>query len=275
MSRYNVLISGAAGGLGSAVHKRLRGTALVRGMSLDDVRIRAAQPFDAIVHCALNSSMPVTMQNCYGYLEDNFLLTQKLLDLRHRKFIYLSTLDIYPRLGRAIAEHEDVDLSSVVGPYAFVKLFSDIMTQVRTSNHLVLRTSTQLGSKMRRTVTLRLLTEPNCRIELSADSRYNYILQDDVVSFIQLALESDLRGIYNIASRGNVRLREIASSLGLTAQFGNKLYDIGPIDAARAAKLVPAFGRESRQTLNLFIESLGERFAGHGRLKRMPERNFG
>jgi len=264
---FNLLISGAASGLGFAVHRYLGGTGLVRGMSTNDPKIRAAQPFDAIVHCAVNMLSPVTIKNCYSYFEDNVLLTQRLLDIPHRKFIYLSSLDVYPRLGRGILEDEDVDLSTLTGPYAFVKLLSDVLTQARASNHLVLRTSTQLGEKMRRTVTWRLLTEPNCRVGLGADSRYNYILQKDVAAFIRLALERDLTGVYNVASRGTVRLGDIASVLRLRAQFGDTLYDIGPVDATKAAKIMPSLARESWQTLNLFIDSLGERFAGHGRLK--------
>jgi nucleoside-diphosphate-sugar epimerase len=266
VTQFNLLITGARSGLGFAVHERLGGTALLRDMSIDDARICTSRPFDAIVHCAVNTSTPVTMKSCYTYLKDNFLLTQKLLDVPHRKFIYLSTLDVYPRLGRAISEVEDIDLSALVGPYPFVKLFSDVLVQAHAANHLVLRTSTLLGKEMRRTVARRLLTERNWVISLSAESRYNYLLQEDVIAFIQFALETDLTGVYNLASLGTVRLGDIVADLGLTGQLGDKLYDVGPIDATSAAKLMPAFGRESRETLNLFIDSLGEQFVGRGRL---------
>ena len=95
---FNLLITGTSSGLGLAVHQQLGGVGFVRGIALDDASICAAQPFDAIIHCALRAMSPVTMQTCHAYLEDNFLLTEQLLDIPHHKFIYVSTLDVYPRL---------------------------------------------------------------------------------------------------------------------------------------------------------------------------------
>jgi nucleoside-diphosphate-sugar epimerase len=264
---FNLLITGAGSGLGFAVHQQLGGVAFARGMALDDSRICAAQPFDAIVHCALRVMSPVTTRTCYTYLEDNFLLTEQLLDIPHHKFIYVSTLDVYPRLGRAIGEDEDVDLSTLAGPYSFVKLFSDILVQNRAPNHLVLRTTTQLGTSMRKTtVTWRLLTERGCRLGLSEQSQYNYILQDDVVAFIREALQSDRTGVYNLGSRANVRLADMARELGLVPAFGDELYDVGPVDAKKAASVMSAFARDSRQNVNLFIDALGNQFVGSGSL---------
>src|SRR5882757_9344745 len=88
----NVLITGARGGLGHSAYRALGGTAFVRGMSVDDPAIRAAAPFDAIIHCAVNAAKDVSMKTAYGYMADNFLLTQQLVNIPHRKFIFVSTL---------------------------------------------------------------------------------------------------------------------------------------------------------------------------------------
>ena len=66
-------------------------------MSIDDPAIRAAAPFDAIIHCAVNAAKYVSMRTAFGYMDDNFLLTQRLVDIPHRKFIFVSTLAVYPR----------------------------------------------------------------------------------------------------------------------------------------------------------------------------------
>ena len=54
-STRNILVTGARSGLGNAVHRALGGIAFVRGMQVDDPAIRAAAPFDAIIHCAVNA----------------------------------------------------------------------------------------------------------------------------------------------------------------------------------------------------------------------------
>src|SRR5262245_44886439 len=88
----NILVTGARSGLGHAVHSALGGIAVVRGTRLDDPAIQAAAPFDAIVHCAVNAAKYVSMSTAYDYMADNFQLTQRLVDIPHRKFIFVSTL---------------------------------------------------------------------------------------------------------------------------------------------------------------------------------------
>jgi nucleoside-diphosphate-sugar epimerase len=268
MADFKLLISGTTSGLGNAFYRMLGGTPLVRGMSLDDPLIRAAQPFDVIIHCAVNTTNPVMMSQGFHYFDDNLVLTQRLLEIPHKRFVYMSTLDVYPRLNRPIAEDEDVDLSSLRGPYAFTKLFSELLVREHSDNYLILRLATLLGPVMRSTVTWRLLTEKGCQVGLAAESRYNYILQSDVVEFVRLALDTGLSGTYNIASREAVTLSDVAKQLNLPATFGTKYYDIGPINSMRAAALMPAFVRESWQTINLFIDMLGRAFVGSGRMRR-------
>src|SRR5262245_6198955 len=100
---FSILISGAASGLGNAIYRALGGIPLVRGLSLDDPSVRAAEPFDVIIHCAVNARYPITMGSAFDYLDDNFLLTQRLLNLPHKRFIYMSSLDVYPKHNRPIA----------------------------------------------------------------------------------------------------------------------------------------------------------------------------
>jgi nucleoside-diphosphate-sugar epimerase len=265
-AEFNILVSGAARGIGYAVYRALGGVGFVRGMSPDDHRIRSKQPFDAIVHCAFNAAKNITLRSAFDYLDDNFRLTERLLAIPHRKFIYISSLDVYPRLGRPIGETEDVDVTQLSGAYCFTKLFSDVLVQRRAENYLILRPATLMGAVMRPNTTLRLLTERNCQLFLAPASRFNYVLHEDIVTLIRIALERDIKGIYNVASADSVSLSEIAAQLALAPNFGSVLYDIGPVDNQNATRLLPAFGRPSWQTLNHFIDSLGPAYVGKGRL---------
>jgi nucleoside-diphosphate-sugar epimerase len=260
------LVTGARSGLGSAVYRALGGIAFVRGMSVDDPGIRAAAPFDAIVHCAVNAAKQVTMRTAYGYLEDNFLLTQRLIGIPHRKFVFVSTLAVYPPTGRAIGEDEDLDLMSLTGPYAFTKLFSDLCVQEMARQPLILRTTTLLGPIIRPNTIQRALTQRDCQLFLAANSRYNFVLHDDIVDFIVQALDDDICGIFNIGSSGLVMLSDIVDQLGLSVRYGDYYYDIGPVDSRRAGALHPPFARPSWQTLNRYIDSLGSAYVGRGRL---------
>ena len=263
----NILVTGARSGLGNAVHRALGGIAFVRGTAIDDPAILAAAPFDAIVHCAVNAAKYVSMQTAFDYMNDNFLLTQRLVDIPHRKFVFVSTLAVYPPTGRAVSEDEDVDLMPLTGPYAFTKLFSDLYVQKRASNPLILRTTTLLGPAIRPNTVLRALTQHDCQLFLAADARYNFVLHDDIVDFIVKAMDTGICGAFNIGSEGLVILSDIVDQLGLSVRYGDYHYDIGPVDVRRAGALHAAFARPSWQTLNRYINSLGGAYIGHGRLR--------
>jgi nucleoside-diphosphate-sugar epimerase len=266
MTARNILVTGVRSGLGHAVHQRLGGIGFTRGMALDDPAILAAAPFDAIIHCAVNAAKAVSMNTAYGYMEDNLLLTQRLVGIPHRKFVLISTLAVYPSTGRAVSEQDDVDLLPLAGPYAFTKLFSDLYVQQCANAPLVLRTTTLLGPAMRRSTITRALTERNCQLFLAPDARYNFVMHDDIVDFIVMAMDQGIAGPFNIGSEGLVTLSSLVDQLGLSVNYGEYHYDIGPVDVRKAGALHPAFARPSWQTLNRFIDSLGPAYVGHGRL---------
>lgn len=263
----NILVTGARSGLGNAVHRALGGTAFVRGMAVDDPAVREAAPFDAIIHCAVNAAKYVSMQTAYDYMDDNFLLTQRLVGIPHRKFIFVSTLAVYPSTGRAIREDEDVDLMPLSGPYAFTKLFSDLYVQKCAKDPLILRTTTLLGSAIRPNTVLRALTQRDCQLFLAPDARYNFVMHDEIVEFIAQAMDTGISGAFNLGSEGLVLLSSIVDQLGLSVRYGEYHYDIGPVDSRKAGALHPAFARPSWQTLNRYIDLLGSAFIGHGRLR--------
>jgi nucleoside-diphosphate-sugar epimerase len=262
----NLLVTGARSGLGNAVHKALGGIGFVRGMSADDPAILAAAPFDAIIHCAVNAAKDVSMSTAYGYLDDNFLLTQRLIRIPHRKFVFASTLAVYPPTGRPVSESDDIDLLPLAGPYAFTKLFSDLCVQNEAGKPLILRTTTLMGPAIRRNNIHRALTEPGCKLFLAGNSRYNFVMHDDIVDFIVQAIEQNITGAFNIGSGDNVTFSDVVDQLGLQVTFGDYHYDIGPVDTRKAAAVSPAFGRPSWATLNRYIDLIGPAYAGQGRL---------
>jgi nucleoside-diphosphate-sugar epimerase len=259
-----LLVTGAASGLGAAVHRALGGTAMTRATPWAE--IAAGAPYDAIVHCAFGSQKLVTPANAHAYLDDNLLLTERLTALPHRKFVFISSIDIYPVPRQGAREDDDYDLARLSGPYPFAKLFSDALVRARCANHLILRPASLLGPAMRPSTTLRVLTERAPRVFLHPDSRFNFVLHDDVAAFIARALAEDFTGVFNAASTGAIRLGDMAGRLGLAVSFGEHIYDAGDVSNAKIAAIEPAYRRTSAETLNRFIDMLGERFVGTGRM---------
>lgn len=259
-----LLVTGTESGLGAAVHRALGGVPFTRATRLADVEAEA--PYDAIVHCAFGSQKRVTPATAYAYLDDNLLLTERLIGIAHRRFVFISSIDIYPLPRRGAREDDDDDLARLSGPYPFVKLFADALVRKRCPNHLILRPTSLLGPTMRPSTTLRVLTEKSPRVFLHPDSRFNFVLHADIAAFIARALAENIAGVFNLASIGSVRLGDMAERLGLAACFGEHVYDAGEVSNAKIAAIEPAFRRTSSETLNRFIDQLGERFIGKGRM---------
>lgn len=259
-----LLVTGAASGLGAALHRALGGTPMTRATPWTE--IEAGAPYDAILHCAFGSQKRVTPASAHAYLDDNVLLTERLARLPHGKFVFVSSIDVYPAPRQGAREDDDYDLARLAGPYPLAKLFSDALVRARCANHLILRPASLLGSAMRPSTTLRMLTERAPRVFLHPDSRFNFVLHEDIAAFVARALAEDIRGVFNVASTDSVRLGDMAERLGLAATFGEHVYDAGNVANAKIAALEPAFRRSSAETLNRFVDSLGSRFVGRGRM---------
>lgn len=237
----DILITGTASGLGHSLHQAIGGIPVVRGTDIED------RPYEAIIHCAANTVKSVPYEAAYGYVSDNVLLTQRLVKLRHRRFIYISSIDV-PR---------GAECAGAVGLYANCKLMSEAIVGAEAAKPLILRPTTLMGPRMRPNSIFRMLTEPHAKLYVSAESRYNLVLHSDICTFIRDALDSQRIGVVEIAASASITLGEIARQLSLTPQFGQYRYDVGDVTGAN---------RPSCEALNAFIDDL-PCYIGAGRLR--------
>ena len=248
-----IVVTGAASGLGHAAHKALGGVAFVRGDSADALQKAAAKPFDAILHCAFEPPRPSAAADPDAYIESCVRLTEQLAQVPHRKFLLVSTIDVYPRDGVRHGEDEEIDRDGPQHPYARAKVACEAVVRDRCPNHLILRAAGMLGPDMRPNNLLRMVREPDAALTLTADSRLNTILHRDVVEFIRIALARNETGIFNLASAKAVTLGEIAAMFGLAPHYGTFTYTAADVDNHKAASLLPAFRRNSAEVVAAFF----------------------
>ena len=161
MEKY--LISGIKGGLGKYIYDNLPNSI---GFGRDEFNLIKNKDFDTIIHCAFNKEQH-EIKDYYGYLEDNIFLTQNLLKLPYKKFIYISTIDVYQK-------HPNY--------YSLFKRFSESIVD-KNLNTLNLRCSMMLGPTMKPNHATKLYNN-NESIGLSPNSEFNYILMEDILKFI-------------------------------------------------------------------------------------------
>lgn len=241
-----ILVSGSASGIGRYLCEKLGCAGFDRGHFPKSGAV-------VIIHCAFNSQATVTADMLYSYLEDNVFLTKKLADAPHKKFIFFSTIDIYPQDGAVHTEKEVIDTGKVHGVYALTKLMSESIIKETCSNYLILRPATLLGPYMRKNTLLKIIEEKKPCVGLSADSNFNYIHYADVASFIKFAIEKDLKGIYNIAASSTIRLSQACCLLKKHVRFGDHKYDAGRISNKKISAVFPAFKKETSEVLSQFL----------------------
>jgi nucleoside-diphosphate-sugar epimerase len=234
-------------GLGRHVFETFGGISWTRHLSPAGRQEIKREGVDVVVHCAFNSRRNVDSGSLYGYVADNVLLTGELVSVPHRKFVFLSSVDVYPNGPGPRSESTVAQIGAGNGLYGITKLMSEAIVRERCTDYLILRCVALLGRHMRKNSLLRIFEDEPCDMTLRGDSQLNYVLHADVSEFIGLAVENDLSGIYNVASSQNVSLARVADILGKEVAFGGYRYDVGDIFHRKVSSVFPAFGKTSEE----------------------------
>lgn len=245
--KNNYLITGTSNGLGKYLHDNLGGISFVRSDAKDE---RA----EIIIHCAFNSEH--NPKDLDQYFKDNVFLTGKLTKISHGKFIFISSVDVYPKDSKKHLEDEIININEIDGLYGVTKLMSEHLVKNNCPNFLILRCTALIGKDSRKNSLIRVIEEDNLALTLSEKSVFNYILHSDVLKFIKLAIKKDLKGVYNLASSKNITLKEVTNLFKKRVKFGNYIYNVGNIDNDKASNFFPDFKKTSKEIISEFGSSI-------------------
>lgn len=194
------IITGINSGLGKYLYENIPNSLGINRKNLLSV-ISRINADDVIVHCAFNKKMNI--DDHYSYLNDNIFLTQKLLELSNR-MIYISSVDIYKQENT----------------YALFKKFAESIVS-KYDNSLIVRCPFLLGKYMNTNHLSKIKENIQC-IGLCRTSTFNYINYDDVLNFVTT---TELKGICDLVSKGNVVLNDIKKFFNSTTVLGTYRYE--------------------------------------------------
>ncbi|RLF52126.1 MAG: hypothetical protein DRN24_03795 [Thermoplasmata archaeon] len=250
-----IFVSGVKSGLGKYLYEKLDGFGLTRDTSEKELElVKKRGKLDVIIHCAFNSKRGITSENLYDYISDNVFLTKKLVSLPHKKFIFISSIEVYPKNNILHKEDEIIDVDKISNLYGLTKLISEAIIKKHCNNYLILRATALLGGYSRKNSLLRILQDKECVLTLAPESSFNYVLHSDVLEFIKYALEKDIIGIYNLAASKNIQLKEVAEIYNKEVKFGSYYYKTGDIDNSKISSIFPIFKKTSEDNIKRFIE---------------------
>lgn len=255
MSFMKILTTGTLSGLGKHIYNDLGGIFWTRNITDKAKKKLTDEGVDVIIHCAFNSSQSVDSNNLYDYLSDNVLLTKELLNIPHKKLIFISSVDVYPKDKKRHKENETIDINQVSSLYGITKLMSETLIKNKCRNFLILRCTSLLGRNSRKNSLIKIIKDSNPILTITDDSVFNYVLHSDISDFIKLAIKQDVQGVYNVASSWNITLSEVAEMLGKKVNLGKFYYNVGNIDNSKISSIFPAFKKTSKEAILEFIGS--------------------
>lgn len=195
------LVTGVNSGLGKYLFNNLSDSL---GLDRNNFNLIKNKDYDTIIHCAFNKENDIT--DYKKYLDDNIFLTQRLKKLSYKKFIYISTVDVYQKTPTM---------------YATFKKFSETLLD---RNDLILRCSMMLGDTMKPNHTAKLLNnEPS--IGLSGESRFNYILMEDLAEFFISGDYKQYNGVVDFVSNDLVKLEDVKTLFNSSTKLGEHIYE--------------------------------------------------
>jgi nucleoside-diphosphate-sugar epimerase len=249
-----ILVTGINSGLGRYIYENMGDFGLKRDTSPTEIETIRSSNIDVIVHCAFNSHRGIDTESFYSYLDDNVFLTKRLMSFEHKKLIFISSVDVYPRGENKHSEENVIKVDSVSGMYGITKLASESIVRRYCQNYLILRTSVLLGKYSGKSSLIKIIENEKCSLTLSGDSKLNCVLYSDIMSFIQFSIENDLQGIFNAVSIDSIVLTEVAEMLNKNVEFGSYCYTTGDIDNSKITSIFPAFKKNSRDVILQFIK---------------------
>lgn len=246
----SILISGASSGLGKFFHEELASEKFNRS---DNIKKYLEKNFSTIIHCAFNLKNKVTCSDYKDYIRDTIILTENLLKIPHKKFIFISTIDVYPKKIDLAEEDSDFDIEHVEGIYAKTKLICENLVRNSSANFAILRPSAILGKYSKKNSLMKILDDQKESITLSAKSSFNYVLYGDILRLVQIIIKQDLQGIYNIAASSNIQLSDITKKYKTeNINFGKFCYETPKISISKLITTDKFFNKSSMQNIESF-----------------------
>ena len=239
-----VLVSGASSGLGKYLAEELDADTYCRNSEL------ACGEYDVVVHNAWDTQRrdPCT----FTYFTYAQALFNKLVCVPHKKFIFLSSVEVYPKDHKDHKEYDEdsaLDNRDINGVYGITK-FSIEQQLASHDNCVIIRPSSLLGEYTRSGNNVSKIRDGKT-VRLNPFSILNFVLYEDILKFMQVAIEKDLKGIYNLISSNHLTVSTIHHG---AFEEDNYLYKLSKICNKKVQEFVPELSRSSEETYKLWLQ---------------------
>ena len=253
----NIALIGYRGFVGSAFARFFEERSIpFTGVDRANYGTHAGQKWDVVIHAAANSKKFVAEETPLADMEQSLERTAAILrDFPARKFLHISSVDVYNDLTQPAAtrETEPIDPASLAN-YGFHKHLSELLVLRHSPHPLVFRLAGMVGPGLKKNPVFDVSHRLPLRIH--PDSRYQF-LHTAAVAEIVWAMQDRLPPgeILNVCGRGLVSPREIAEMAGAELNLSQVSAPprIVDISVEKLAGLVEV--PETRETVHRFLKN--------------------
>ena len=245
----SVLVSGTSSGLGRFLCERLKAD------RFDRATCRAPQDtYNTIIHCAFNATANVPSERISEYVDDTISLTEWLLSIPHERFVFISSIAVYPQKADGFTEQTAFDAADIQGLYGTMKLICEGIVGLRAVQPVILRCAPMLGPYIRSNLLMRLISGTQNTLPVTVDSNINYILYEQIEDMIRKTGEQKLEGVFNVAASENATFGEIAAELKHNVAFGDRNMQTSCVSNAKAAAICPPLNNSTLENIRHFCQ---------------------
>ena len=258
MTKSKFLITGTSSGLGRYLAEKCEAISFRRTDPLETARHKDTF-YDCIVHCATDARNNITSDELPAYYQSHIELTEQLVQIPHRLFVFISSSAVYPDPFRLNAESDTIALPHdppLYGLYGLFKLLAEKIVSLKARSSLILRCVTIVGPTSRSTNMMRILRNEPVPLTLSPDSSFNIISMDQIKGFIELAVAQNITGIFNAGSTQNATLKEIAQAVGNRPTFGNFPYNVHQMNTDKIRRISKDFDKNTLEIAKIEAEKM-------------------
>lgn len=204
-------VLGGFGLLGSDLAFYLKDSFEITAIDKKNYQELSGKSFDFLINANGNSRRFWANQNIFDdFVASTVSVYKSLFDFQFKKYIYISSSDIYENHStpKTTGEDQNIDPDNLC-PYGFHKYLSEKIIQNNVKDYLILRCSLILGRKLKKGPVFDILN--NRPLFITPDSRIQMIPTGEIAKIIKLLIKKSIKNeIFNLGGRGAFDFKKIS-----------------------------------------------------------------
>ncbi|MEM3362646.1 MAG: NAD(P)-dependent oxidoreductase [Candidatus Bilamarchaeaceae archaeon] len=187
------------------------------GINRDNYSSLFGQYFDVFINANGNSKKLLAAREPKLDFEMNVQTTlNTLFDFKIRKYVYLSSVDVYNDVSNPLNNYEDVIIKpELLSNYGFDKYLGELLVKKYAQNWLILRLGGMIGEGLKKNPIYDIIYLK--KLFINPKSQFQFINTAVVAKIIEKLLMKN-KEVFNVCGKGAIMLDELITTFSINLQ---------------------------------------------------------